>query len=403
MKALKQLSILFAVLAPLALQAQSAAKTVHPEPGQHFGLSDEIWLWLFMGTAVVFTMIILTINTAIRNLAESRNLWKKKEVTTVALLLLVGSSTAFGQTPGAEPRFILSDSAFWAMAAANAFLMLYALLQLRLLRDVTRKVAGVQDVEPAFVPEEERESWFNKFWMKINDLREQDQEKDLLLNHDYDGIKELDNNLPPWWKWTFYVSIIFGVVYLTHYHILKTGPLPKEELAITLAEAEEEVAAFKARARLNVDETNVQFIIEDSRLTAGASIYTAHCAVCHGQQGEGGVGPNLTDPYWIHGGTIGDVFRTIKYGVPAKGMQAWNNNLTAIQIQNVSTYIMVMQGNEPTNAKEPQGEFVEPAVPVGEDGDPAETEQPVAPSEDDETPSTAMDTNDQELTVSVQQ
>ncbi len=403
MKALKKLSILFAVLAPLALNAQEAAKTVRPEPGQHFGLSDEVWLWLFMITAVIFTMIILTVNTAIRNLAESRNLWKKKEVTTVVLLLILGTNSVFGQGEGAvEPRFILSDNAFWAMAAANAFLMLYALLQLRLLRDVTRKVAGVHEVEPEFIAEEERESWFAKFWMKINDLREQDQEKDLLLNHDYDGIKELDNNLPPWWKWTFYLSIVFGVVYLMHYHILKTGALPKEELAITLAQAEEEVAAFKARARMNVDETNVQYILEDSRLTAGASIYTAHCAVCHGQQGEGGVGPNLTDPYWIHGGTIGDVFRTIKYGVPAKGMQAWNNNLTAIQIQNVSTYIMAMQGRDVPNAKEPQGEFVEPAVPVGEDGAPVEAEEAEEPKNtDDDEPATAMDTNGQELTVSI--
>lgn len=403
MKALKKLSILFAALAPFALYAQEAAQAARPEPGQHFGLSDEVWLWLFMLTAVVFTMIILTVNTAIRNLAESRNLWKKKEVITVILLLIMGSGTAFGQGETAsEPRFILSDSAFWAMAAANAFLMFYALLQLRLLRQVTRKVAGIQDIEPAFVAEEERESWFYKFWMKINDLREQDQEKDLLLNHDYDGIKELDNNLPPWWKWTFYISIIFGVIYLTHYHILKTGALPKEELANTLAQAEEEVAAFKARARMNVDETNVKFILEDERLTAGASIYTAHCAVCHGQQGEGGVGPNLTDPYWIHGGTIGDVFRTIKYGVPAKGMQAWNNNLTAIQIQNVSTYIMAMQGNEPPNAKEPQGEFVEPAVPEGEDGAPSEGKQPEAPQESQEEPATAMGNHDQELTVNAQ-
>lgn len=402
MKALKKLSILFAAMAPLALSAQEAAKTVRPEPGQHFGLSDEIWLWLFMGTAVVFTMIILTVNTAIRNLAESSNLWKKKEITTVVLLLLLGSGSVFGQSEAtAEPRFILSDNAFWAMAAANAFLMLYALLQLRLLRNVTRKVAGVQDVEPAFVPEEERQGWFYKFWMKINDLREQDQEKDLLLNHDYDGIKELDNNLPPWWKWTFYISIIFGVVYLMHFHILKTGALPKEELAITLAEAEEEVAAFKARARLNVDETNVKYILDEARLTAGASIYKAHCAVCHADDGGGKVGPNLTDPYWIHGGTIGDVFRTIKYGVPSKGMQAWNNNLTAIQIQNVSTYIMAMQGNEVAEPKDPQGDFAEPAVPVGEDGAPVETEEPAAPAEE-ETPSTALENSAQELTVSAQ-
>jgi cytochrome c oxidase cbb3-type subunit 3 len=401
MNALKNLLAFTAAMLPLALLSQEAtAKVVRPEPGQHFGLSDEVWLWLFMITAVVFTMIILTINSAIRNLAESKSLWKPK-ATSVLVLALLASQSVWGQAEATiEPRFILSDNAFWAMAGANVFLMLYALMQLRLLRNVTRKVAGLDSVEPVMTPLEEGPSWFSKFWMRINDLKAPEHESDLLLNHDYDGIQELDNNLPPWWKWTFYVTIIFGVVYLAHYHILKTGALPKEELALTLAQAEEEVAAFKARARMNVDETNVVFLLEEERLTAGGSVYKAYCAVCHGQQGEGGVGPNLTDPYWIHGGTIGDVFRTIKYGVPAKGMQAWNNNLTAIQIQNVSTYIMAMQGTNPPNAKDPQGEFAEPAVPEG-----AQTDTESSPEEpgdqEDATPATAQKNDAQELTVSL--
>lgn len=396
---MKHLTIMPAVMIPLAAAAQSAAQqAARPQPGQHFGLSDEVWLYLFMITAVVFTMIIITINTAIRNLAESKSLWKPKNVAMMVMFFLAGN-TVFGQSQAApDPRFILSDSAFWGLASANLFLMFYALMQLRLLRNVTRKVAGLDAIEPNMTPLMEGPSWFARFWMRINDLKEPEQEKDLLLNHEYDGIRELDNNLPPWWKWTFYLSIIFGVVYLAHFHVLKTGALPKEELAQALAKAEEEVAAFKARARLNVDETNVVYLLEEERLTAGASIYKVHCAVCHGQQGEGGVGPNLADQYWVHGGTISDVFRTIKYGVPAKGMQAWNNNLTAIQIQNVSTYIMAMQGSEPPNPKEPQGEFVEPAVPQGhESPDPEDGRE----TTDEDAPTTAQSGDDAGVTVSL--
>jgi cytochrome c oxidase cbb3-type subunit 3 len=367
MKAFQKLFLLILVALPQMMHAQEAVEAVpsRPAPGQHFGLPDEIWLWLFMGTAVVFTLFIITINTSIKNLAEAKSLWKTKKAATLVLLLLT-TSLAFGQEEVAEAvPFILSDQAFWGMAGANAFLMFYALLQLRLLRMVTKKVAGIVDEEPAFIAEEEKESSFSRFWKWINDLRDQDQEKDLLLNHDYDGIKELDNNLPPWWTWTFYISIVFGIIYLMHYHVLKTGDLPHAELAIAIEEGEQEVAAFKARANLNVDESNVKYILEEGRLAAGASVYVAHCKVCHGAGGEGGVGPNFVDNYWIHGGSIGEVFSTIKYGVPSKGMQAWKSNLTAIQIQNVSTYILTLQGTNPPNQKAPQGELVEPAMPEG--------------------------------------
>lgn len=394
MKAFQKLLLLILVALPQLMRGQEAVEAA-PKPsiqGEHFGLSDEIWLWLFMGTAVLFTMIIITINTSIKNLAEAKSLWRPKKAASIVALLLT-SSIALAQDEVVESMpFTLSDEAFWGMALANVFLMFYALLQLRLLRLVTKKVAGIVDTEPAFVAEEEKESALSKFWRRINDLREPHEEKELLLNHDYDGIKELDNNLPPWWTWTFYLSIIFGVIYLVHFHVLKTGDLQEAEFAAKIEEAEIEVAAYKARAKLNVDETNVKYLLEESRLAGGASIYVAHCKVCHGGAGEGGVGPNLTDNYWIHGGSIGEVFSTIKYGVPAKGMQAWKSNLTAVQIQDVSIYILSLQGTNPPNQKEAQGEFVEPALPEG--SEPVET-QPVEVPGDSTT--TALTSNSSSL------
>jgi cytochrome c oxidase cbb3-type subunit 3 len=401
MKRLKHLFLFAAVLFSFCAKAQdAAAEAVNQVPGQHFGLNDEVWLGIFMTTAMIFTVIILMVNSTIRNLAETKRLWTpkvKEGAAAVALLLVAGTASAQAGEAAQEPLYSLSDSAFWAMLAANVFLMGYTLLQLRLLRGITKKIAGIEDVEPAFVPEKERTPVWEVIWQKLNDHRAVKEEKDIMLDHNYDGIRELDNNLPPWWKWGFYFTIGFGVVYYTHYHVTKTGALPKEELAIALEEGEREVEAYLAKAAMNVDESNVKYVLADDRLNAGKSVFDANCKVCHGGAGEGGVGPNLTDPYWIHGGSIGDVFKTVKYGIPAKGMKSWKADLTPIQIQNVSTYVMSLQGTTPDNAKEAQGDFVEPAVPEGDEG--AAPEKPEATETED---TADADTEDTDLVGAVQ-
>ncbi len=404
MKLVQRLFLLAAAVLPLCAKAQdAAAETVtQAAPGTHFGLNDEVWLGIFMSTAMIFTVIILMVNSTIRNLAETKRLWtpKAKEgATAVALLLLAGSAAAQSETAADTPLYVLSDTAFWGMLSVNVFLMLYTLLQLRLLRAVTKKIAGIEDVEPAFIPEKERTPLWEVMWKKINDHREVREEGEIMLNHNYDGIRELDNNLPPWWKWGFYFSIGFGVVYLTHFHITKTGALPKEELAMAIEQGERDVQEYLAKAAMNVDENSIVYLMEDSRITAGESIFQTHCKVCHGAAGEGGVGPNLTDPYWVHGGEIADVFKTIKYGVPAKGMRSWKTDLSPIQIQNVSTFIMTLQGTTPQNAKEAEGEFVEPAQPGGAEGE--EDLKPEKPETEttEETAAAEEDQNDLVSTV----
>jgi cytochrome c oxidase cbb3-type subunit 3 len=192
-----------------------------------------------------------------------------------------------------------------------------------------------------------------------------EKEDDVLTDHEYDGIRELDNRLPPWWTALFYVTIVFAVVYLFHYQILKTGPTQDEEYAMEMAAAEEQIAAYKASLALSIDETNVEFTTEAAALAEGEQIFVSQCAACHAADGGGGVGPNMTDEYWIHGGSITDVFSTIKYGVPQKGMISWESQLTPGQMQNVASYILTMQGTTPANPKEPQGELY---VPEAEDG-----------------------------------
>lgn len=192
-----------------------------------------------------------------------------------------------------------------------------------------------------------------------------EKEKDIQLDHDYDGIKELDNRLPPWWLAMFYISIAFGVVYLGYYHVMDQGNLQLAQYEQEMEEAEAAVAAFVSRQADQVNENNVTLLTEPSALESGKEIFLGKCAACHGQAGEGGVGPNMTDQYWLHGGSIGDVFKTIKYGVIEKGMIPWKDQLRAKEIQEVSSYILTLQGTNPPNGKEPQGELYEGTVEGG--------------------------------------
>lgn len=192
---------------------------------------------------------------------------------------------------------------------------------------------------------------------KLTDAVEIEREADIMLDHDYDGIKELDNNLPPWWKYGFYFTILVGVIYLTHYHILKTGDLQATEYDKEIAKAKSDVEEYMKTAANNVDENTVKMLDNSADLAAGKSAFDANCKACHGGAGEGGVGPNLTDDYWLHGGSISDVFKTVKYGWPDKGMKSWKEDLSPMQIAQVTSYIKSLRGTNPANGKAPQGDL----------------------------------------------
>lgn len=204
-------------------------------------------------------------------------------------------------------------------------------------------------------------SW-KKYFAKSTFSSSIEQEETIMLDHSYDGIKELDNHLPPWWLGMFYGGIVFAIVYLLAYHVWDWVPLQDEEYLISMVEAEEEVAAYKATLASNIDESNAVLITDESQLAAAKEIYTAKCVACHGAMGEGGVGPNLTDAYWLHGGDVSSIFSTLKYGVPEKGMIAWESQIKPDEMQNLTSYILTLQGTNPPNAKEPQGDLVEPKV-----------------------------------------
>ncbi|MCC6460499.1 MAG: c-type cytochrome [Saprospiraceae bacterium] len=182
-----------------------------------------------------------------------------------------------------------------------------------------------------------------------------DKEEDILFHHDFDGIRELDNRLPPWWVNMFIITIIWAVGYMYYYHWGGDGPSSLEEYTTEMEQAKKEQAIALAGAANAVDESNATALTDGAALGEGELIYKNSCAVCHGPSGEGTVGPNMTDEYWIHGGGIKNVFKTIKYGVPDKGMVAWQKTLSPSDILKVGSYILTLQGTNPPNPKAPQG------------------------------------------------
>lgn len=184
-----------------------------------------------------------------------------------------------------------------------------------------------------------------------------EKEEEIVFEHAFDGIRELDNKLPPWWVGMFYITIIIAVGYFFYYEVFEIGDSNIVQYEKEMAQAEAAKKARLAALGSQIDENNVKQLTDADVIAEGQAAFISKCAACHQAEGGGGVGPNLTDEYWLHGGSIQDVFKTIKYGVPSKGMIAWESQLTPPQIQNIASFILSLQGTNPPNPKEKQGEL----------------------------------------------
>lgn len=249
-----------------------------------------------------------------------------------------------------------------AVVSALALLSLITILiALKALLKDKQPVTAVEHPTPVV---NDNEGFWTSLWNRLNPTVPIAEEASIMTAHEYDGIRELDNKLPPWWLYSFYATIVFAVAYLLHFHVFNTGSLQQDEYDREVAQAKAEVEAYLASAGNTIDESNVTFSDDEQDLAIGREIFTSKCAACHGQQGEGTVGPNLTDQYWINGGDMQAIFKTVKYGVPSRGMIPWESQLTAKEIQQVSSFIYTLEGSNPPNAKEPQGELVERAEQI---------------------------------------
>ncbi len=199
--------------------------------------------------------------------------------------------------------------------------------------------------------------WFKKVYKKSLGAKPIEKEQEIVLDHNYDGIRELDNDLPPWWVYMFYATMVFAAIYLLRYHVFN-GTTQREEYEIEVAQAKAEIEEYKRNNKDLIDAESVELLTDPKDLAAGKSIFADNCVACHKDSGGGGIGPNLTDDYWILGGGIKNVFHTISEGGrPGKGMIAWKTDLKPSEMAQVASYVISLHGTNPPDGKEPEGDL----------------------------------------------
>lgn len=256
----------------------------------------------------------------------------------------------------------MTEILIWALLFTSVLVLVVAILLLKVVKvfvqDSLGIVPAIQQNSAIELQSGVTQKKKRSLWEKIMSLRPISEETDLVMEHKFDGIAELDNPTPAWFMVLFYGTIIFAIGYMFTYHVMDWGKLQEQEYVEELQKAEEDKVAMlmKPGNKANkVNENNVEQSKEPAILQAGATLFKNACAPCHGEHAQGLVGPNLTDEFWLHGGTVKEIFKTIKYGVPEKGMIAWEKTMSAKQISDISSYILSLQGSNPAGAKEPQG------------------------------------------------
>ncbi len=312
--------------------------------------------WVVMGSAQVYLDKVKQEEAAVQKKSQAVS-----NVVAVVVVLLVGlgaraEEAGSNGSPAAVPQYALSDTAFYTMTGVIFLELLVIgvlLYNLRVLLEIKKKKAL------AVVGRSKQSvGW----WDKLNRFKPVEQEVSIDLGHSYDGIRELDNRLPPWWLYGFYASIVFSCIYLWRYHVSHSAPSSEQEYQLAVQEAEIKRAAYLKKSANSVDENTVKYLSGADDLAVGQQIFATSCFPCHGKLGEGGVGPNLADDYWLHGGGIKDIFKTIKYGVAEKGMKSWKDDYSPGQIAQMASYIKSLKGSNQPGFKAPQGTLYQEPV-----------------------------------------
>lgn len=251
--------------------------------------------------------------------------------------------------------FVMQDLVNILLVLLAFLLIILVFYQLMLVHQQLKKLRRM--IIPGVIDEPIEEiGFFEKIKQKLSGLKPMELEKDLIIpGHEYDGIQELNNGVPPWLQYLFLTTIGFAFIYFTYFTVLGIGDTQFEEYEKEMAKAMMLKEERMKLAANNIDENNVVLMLAEMDLMEGKTLFKENCATCHGELGGGGAGPNLTDEYWIHGGGLKNVFSTIKYGYIQKGMPSWQDKLTPLQIQKVSSYVLSLQGSNPPDALPPAG------------------------------------------------
>ena len=282
-------------------------------------------------------------------------------------LMLLGSITRLFAQSVAEASTSIWDDPLLTFYVVVGFIFMLAILvllvavyMLRVLNYMNQQAAQ-ERAERLGIPYVPEPTFWEKLWQQSNDFVPVEKEASITLDHNYDGIKELDNHLPPWWTGLFLGTIAFAIVYLLFYHVFNTLPSQQAEYDTEVAIAQEQLKKLQAANPVaTINETNVETTTDALALAEGKQIFLNTCASCHRKDGGGDIGPNLTDDYWKHGGTVKDIFKTVRHGVQGTNMIAWEGVISPEKMKNVSSYVLTLRGTNPANPKKPEGDLVKP-------------------------------------------
>lgn len=355
----KKIKHFFVLIAAFLLTGQSVWAAGPPAPSI-FNNALALTLLVLMALLLI---VIAVLGSILVGAADIKVKKKKKEnstaITSVILLFLLLSCPAvFAQEAVAETATTTAAKTINGMPSSTFYLMITVIfLELAIILAMLVNIRFLLKNEKEKLAIEAAEAQKNKitWWDKINSLRPATKEVDteLDLGHDYDGIRELNNKLPPWWIYGFYLTIIFAVVYLWRFHVSHTGPSSQQEYETSVARAELKTQAYLKSKGEAVDENTVTLLTNADDIAAGKVIYMKSCATCHTETGAGNVGPNLTDNYWLHGNDVKSIFKVIRYGINA--MPQWQNSYSNKQMAQVTSYLKSIVGSNPPNPKAPQG------------------------------------------------
>jgi len=277
---------------------------------------------------------------------------------TVAFFLVVVLMEVYIDS-GDQPAFLVYPTLMFGFMALILLLLIAIAFIVQAIENVLYNTLD-EEAKVRYMAQKEQKwqwTWGKKMYGKMLGSKPIEAEGEIILDHNYDGIRELDNNLPPWWVYLFYASIVFGVVYLARFHVFNDYD-QELEYEQEVAAAQLEIEVYKKTAKDLVDANTVELLTDAADISAGKGIYEGNCVACHMADGGGGIGPNLTDQNWILGGGIKNVFSTISEGGrDGKGMIAWKQNLKPVEIAQVASYVLSFQGTTPANPKAPEGDI----------------------------------------------
>jgi len=351
--------------AMLFIMNVSFAQTATSVAPTNSGSASDTLVTVLSIVAIIFVFVIWGMSQVLLALAKLAREKQKNniaaKVITIAIMLFAGNQVIAQTTD-----VIVSHSISIGGLNENAFYSFITVITIELfvIGFLTFAIKRMYDeLLPEKIKEAESENKLLKWWSAMDKkiftkAVPVEKEADVLLDHDYDGIRELDNALPPWWKYGFYVTIFVGVIYLFNFHVFGYGKNPTEEYQAEMENARIQKENYEAQNKDKIDEEHVP-MADATGISKGNEIFhtPAMCASCHGQAGEGGAGPNLTDDYWIHKGSLNDIFQSIKHGYPDKGMQAWGSSFTPKEISYLASYIKSLRGTNPPGAQPPKGDL----------------------------------------------